>query len=51
VATENHGGTKRLLNVRSQVRLTRVAQLSLGLFAILTAVGVLFRIPEVVSRR
>jgi len=49
VATENHGGTKRLLNVRSQVRLTRVAQLSLGLFAILTAVGVLFRIPEVVG--
>jgi glycosyltransferase involved in cell wall biosynthesis len=49
VATENHGGTKRLLNVRSQIRLTRVSQLSLGLFAVLTAVGVVFRIPEVIG--
>jgi glycosyltransferase involved in cell wall biosynthesis len=49
VATENHGGSKRLLNVRSRIRLTRVSQLSLGLFAALTAVGVFFRIPEVVG--
>jgi hypothetical protein len=49
VAAENHGGMKRLLNVRSQVRLTRVSQLSLGLFAVLAAVGVTFGIPEVIA--
>ena len=49
VATENHGGTKRLLNVRSEIRLTRVSQLSLGFFAILVALGVIFEIPEVIG--
>jgi O-antigen biosynthesis protein len=47
VATENHGGTKRLLNVRSELRLTRVSQLTLGFFAILVSVGLIFEIPEV----
>src|SRR5262249_43835159 len=46
VATENHGGTKRLLNVRSEVRLTRVSQLSLGFFAALVTVGAVFTVPE-----
>ncbi len=47
VATENHGGSKRLLNVRSELRLTRVSQLSLGFFAIFVSLGLIFGIPEV----
>jgi len=47
VATENHGGTKRLLNVRSELRLTRVSQLTLGFFALLVGAGLVFGIPEV----
>jgi len=47
VATENHGGTKRLLNVRSELRPTRVSQLTLGFFAILVGAGLIFGIPEV----
>lgn len=49
VAAENHGGAKRLLNVRSEIRLTRVSQLSLGFFAVLVALGVIFAIPEVIA--
>ena len=49
VAAENHGGVKRLLNVRSEIRLTRVSQLSLGFFAILVTLGVVFAIPEVIA--
>ncbi len=49
VAAENHGGSKRLLNVRSEIRLTRVSQLSLGFFAILVTLGVVFAIPEVIA--
>jgi glycosyltransferase involved in cell wall biosynthesis len=49
VAAENHGGAKRLLNVRSEIRLTRVSQLSLGFFAVLVILGVVFAIPEVIA--
>jgi hypothetical protein len=49
VAAENHGGAKRLLNVRSEIRLTRVSQLSLGFFAVLVALGLTFAIPEVTA--
>ncbi len=49
VAAENHGAAKRLLNVRSEIRLTRVSQLSLGFFAILVTLGVVFAIPEVTA--
>jgi glycosyltransferase involved in cell wall biosynthesis len=49
VAAENHGGAKRLLNVRSEIRLTRVSQLSLGFFAVLVTLGGLFAIPEVIA--
>src|SRR5262249_29593754 len=49
VAAENHGGGERLLNVRSEIRLTRVSQLSLGVFAGLVAVGGFFAIPEGVA--
>src|SRR4029453_13648735 len=37
------------LNVRSEIRLTRVAQLSLGSFAVLVALGGVFGIPEVIA--
>ena len=47
VAAENHGGSKRLLNVRCEVRLTRVSQLSLLGFGLAVAGGLLFRVPEV----
>ncbi len=47
VATENHGGLKRLLNLRTDIRLTRVAQLSLSGFALAAACGLLFGVPEI----
>ena len=47
VAAENHGGPKRLLNVRCAVRLTRVSTLALGGFAAAVAIGLVFRVPEV----
>ena len=47
VATENHGGMKRVLNARCEVRLTRVSQLVLMGFAIATVLGVLFAAPEI----
>ena len=47
VATENHGGTKRLLNVRCEVRLTRVSELALLGFGLGVAAGLLFGVPEI----
>ena len=35
--------------MRSEIRLTRVSQLSLGFFAVLVALGVTFAIPEVTA--
>jgi GT2 family glycosyltransferase len=49
VATENHGGLKRLLNVRCEVRLTRVSQLALLAYLIAVVCGVLFGVPEMVG--
>jgi cellulose synthase/poly-beta-1,6-N-acetylglucosamine synthase-like glycosyltransferase len=46
VANENHGGTHRVMNARVEVRLTRVAQLSIAGFAIAAACGFLFGVPE-----
>ena len=46
-ATENHGGTKRLLNVRCEVRLTRVAQLALVGWALAALCGLLGGVPEI----
>src|SRR5262249_43263651 len=37
----------RLLNVRSELRPTRVSQLTLGFFALLVGAGLIFGIPEV----
>jgi hypothetical protein len=49
VAVENHGGTKRVLNVRCEVRLTRVSELALAGYAIATATALFFRIPELAA--
>src|SRR5206468_579353 len=46
VATENHGGLRRLLNARCEVRLTRVSKLALLVYAIAVVCGVVFGIPE-----
>jgi hypothetical protein len=46
VAAENHGGPKRLLNARCEVRLTRTAQLALAGYGVAIACGLLFAIPE-----
>ncbi|HSV08633.1 MAG TPA: hypothetical protein VLI07_19100, partial [Candidatus Binatus sp.] len=47
VAAENHGGSKRLLNVRCEVRLTRVATLAICGFSAAVFLGALFGIPEI----
>ncbi|MCW5891749.1 MAG: glycosyltransferase [bacterium] len=49
VATENHGGTKRLLNLRCEIRPTRVSQLSLVGFALAVIAGVVFGVPEITA--
>ncbi len=49
MATENHGGTRRQINARCEVRLTRVSQLTLGGFLVAVVCGVLFAIPEIGS--
>jgi glycosyltransferase involved in cell wall biosynthesis len=49
VAVENHGGNKRLLNVRCELRLTRVAQLALLGYGLAVLAGLLFAIPEITS--
>jgi hypothetical protein len=47
VAAENHGGMKRLLNVRCEVRLTRVSQLAAAGYFAAVGGGLLFGVPEV----
>jgi hypothetical protein len=47
VAAENHGGSKRLLNTRCEVRLTRVSQLALTGYLIGVVCGLLFYLPEI----
>jgi cellulose synthase/poly-beta-1,6-N-acetylglucosamine synthase-like glycosyltransferase len=49
VATENHGSLKRLLRARCEVRLTRVSQLALLVYAVGVACGLLFAVPEVIG--
>ncbi|HZP42923.1 MAG TPA: glycosyltransferase [Candidatus Binatia bacterium] len=46
VAAENHGGPKRLLNVRCEVRLTRIAELALAGYLIAIVCGLLLHAPE-----
>jgi len=47
VAAENHGGSKRLLNVRCEVRLTRVSELALAGYLVAVACGLVFYLPEI----
>ena len=47
VAAENHGGSKRLLNVRCEVRLTRVSELALAGYLAAVGFGLLFHVPEI----
>jgi len=49
VAAENHGGAKRLLNVRCEVRLTRVSELALAGYLIAVVCGLLFAVPEITA--
>jgi hypothetical protein len=47
VAAENHGGSKRLLNTRCEVRLTRVSELALAGYLLAVVGGLLFQAPEI----
>src|SRR5438046_405013 len=47
VAAENHGGSKRLLNVRCEVRLTRVSELALAGYLVAVVCGLVFYLPEI----
>jgi len=49
VAAENHGGSKRMLNTRVELRITRVSQLALLGYAIGVGCGLVFAIPEIAS--
>jgi hypothetical protein len=49
VAAENHGGPKRVLNVRGELRWTRVSRMALLGYAILVGAGLLFHVPEIVG--
>jgi O-antigen biosynthesis protein len=46
VAVENHGGVKRLFNVRCAVKTSRAAKLALGFAGGLVAVGAYMLVPE-----
>jgi glycosyltransferase involved in cell wall biosynthesis len=47
VAVENHGGLKRMLNTRCDIRLTRVSQLALLVFVFAVLCGLVFGVPEI----
>src|SRR3989449_6225707 len=47
VAAENHGGSKRLLNVRCEVPLTRVSELALAGYLVAVVCGLVFYLPEI----
>lgn len=49
VAAENHGGPKRVLNARAELRLTRVARLAFTGYALLAGGGVVLGAPEIVA--
>ena len=46
VASENHGGSKRLFNVRCGVKPSRAAKIAFGGWAALIALGAYFMLPE-----
>ncbi len=47
VAAENHGGNKRLLNVRCEIRLTQVAQLAVFGYVLAVIGGFVLNVPEI----
>jgi len=47
VAAENHGGPKRVLNARAELRLSRVTRLALLGYGLLVGAGLLFGVPEI----
>ena len=47
VAAENHGGPKRVLNARAELRLTKVSRLFVLGYGLLVAAGLLFGVPEI----
>jgi glycosyltransferase involved in cell wall biosynthesis len=49
VAVENHGGNKRLLNVRCELRPTRVSKLAVLSFLVAVCAGLFFAVPEIAS--
>jgi hypothetical protein len=49
VAVENHGGGKRLFNVRCAVKTSRAGKLAVGGWAGLFAIGAYFLVPELVA--
>ena len=49
VAVENHGGAKRLFNVRVAVKTSRASKLVLGGWAALIAIGAYLRVPGLVG--
>jgi glycosyltransferase involved in cell wall biosynthesis len=49
VAVENHGSNKRLLNVRCELRPTRVSKLAMLGYLIAVGAGFLFGVPEITS--
>ncbi len=49
VAVENHGGAKRLFNVRCAVKTSRAAKFALGGLAALLGTGAYFLVPELLA--
>lgn len=49
VAVENHGGEKRLFNVRCTVKTSRAAKFAIGGLAALLAMGAYFLVPELLA--
>ena len=49
VAVENHGGPKRVLNARGELRLSRVSRLALLGYGLLAGAGVVFGVPEIIG--
>jgi hypothetical protein len=49
VAVENHGGSKRLFNVRCTVKTSRAGKLAIGGLAALLGLGAYFLVPELLA--
>ncbi|HZA55565.1 MAG TPA: glycosyltransferase, partial [Candidatus Udaeobacter sp.] len=48
-ATENHGGTKRLLRVRCALRMSRISVICLCLYVIVAAIAAALAMPEIAA--